>query len=482
MKNKRSPYNRTIFWKFLLAYVLFAVFGVIATATFIRSLVQSYVRTEQAERLYSFTTEIANTYASDLYDSRTSIEAVRTELSVMAAYLDADIWIINPSGRMVIDTARPLASEEEVFVEGFDPAIRGSSFYTTGTFFDSYQEEVLSVFAPITADYRVRAYCIAHMPLSAMEARVSGFMNFCYTLLVVVLLLSLIILIFFAEMVYVPLRRITEATEQYAAGNMEYKVNVESDDEIGYLAATLSYMAGEIARTEDDQRKFIANVSHDFRSPLTSIRGYLEAMQDGTIPKEAQEKYLGIVIKETERLSKLTNGLLTLNNLSSAGMRMELSDFDINRVIRETTASFEGTCRARGIAAELVLTGEQMIVRADQERIRQVLYNLMDNAIKFSHDGGTICVETTESHQKVFVSVKDNGVGIPKEDLNFIFDRFYKSDHSRGRDKRGTGLGLSIVREIIKAHGENINVVSTVGAGTEFLFSLPVAEEMEQEI
>ena len=478
---QRTPYNHTIFLKFLLAYALFAVFGFIAAGTFIRSLVLTHIRTEQGDRLYMFATQIADTYASDLFDSRTSIESVRSELAALSKYLDADVWIINPSGRLVVDSSRTLSSDEEVVVDGFDPTVKGSGYYTVGTFFGSYDEEVLSVFAPITAAYKVRAYVVAHMPMRLIEARCDSFMNFCYILLIVLMLLSVIILIFFTEMVYVPIRRITEATEQYAAGNMDYKITAESDDEIGYLTATVSYMAGEIARAEDDQKKFIANVSHDFRSPLTSIRGYLEAMKDGTIPQDQYDRYLGIVINETDRLSKLTNGLLTLNNLNSSGMMLDRTDFDINSIIRETAASFEGTCRSRKLTIDLVMTDERMLVHADMERIRQVLYNLIDNAIKFSHDSDTITVETTEKGTKVFVSVKDTGIGIPKDDLKMVFERFYKSDLSRGKDKRGTGLGLSIVKEIIKAHDENINVISTVDVGTEFIFSLPMAEVMQQE-
>ena len=236
-------------------------------------------------------------------------------------------------------------------------------------------------------------------------------------------------------------------------------------------------MASEIARGEDNQKKFIANVSHDFRSPLTSIKGYLEAMLDGTIPPELHEKYLNIVLNETERLTKLTNSLLTLNNLNTKGMVLEKSDFDVNSIIRNTAASFEGTCQQKHIAIELVLTGEQLPVHADMGKIQQVLYNLMDNAIKFSHSDSVIKIETTEKRNKVFVSVKDSGIGIPKDSLKLIWDRFYKTDLSRGKDKKGTGLGLSITREIIQAHNENINVISTEGVGTEFIFSLPLSEE-----
>ena len=297
-----------------------------------------------------------------------------------------------------------------------------------------------------------------------------------YIMLLILFLLSLIILIFFTEMVYIPLRKITEATEQYASGNMHYEFSVESEDEMGYLAATLSYMASEIARSEDDQKKFVANVSHDFRSPLTSIKGYLEAMIDGTIPPEMHEKYLSILLNETERLTKLTNSLLTLNNLNTKGVYLEKSIFDLNATVRNTAATFEGVCKDKSIAIELVLTGDTMPVEADMGKIQQVLYNLLDNAIKFSPRDSIIKIETTEKKSKIFISVKDRGIGIPKEDLKLIWDRFYKSDLSRGKDKKGTGLGLSITKEIIQAHGENINVISTEGVGTEFIFSLPKSE------
>ena len=152
---------------------------------------------------------------------------------------------------------------------------------------------------------------------------------------------------------------------------------------------------------------------------------------------------------------------------------LDKTDFDINIIIRNVAASFEGTCRMKKIAIELVLTGEEMFVTADMGKIQQVLYNLLDNAIKFSHNDSIIKLETNEKHNKVFVSVKDSGIGIPKDNLKLIWDRFYKSDISRGKDKKGTGLGLSITKEIIQSHGEHINVISTEGVGTEFIFSLP---------
>ena len=468
--------RKTLYLKFILAYIIFGVFGFVVVATFVSSMTMDQLKKEKADTLYREATLIANTYASDLYNSETTLEAVKSQLDALDTYLNSTIWIINPSGRMILDSAAPMDVENEVVIENFDPTITEGSYYTIGNFFGTFEEDTLSVFAPITSDFKVKGYVVIHSSMSNIQTAVNSLLNISYIMLVILFLLSLIILIFFTEIVYVPLRKVTEATEQYASGNMHYEFSVESEDEMGYLAATLSYMASEIARSEDDQKKFVANISHDFRSPLTSVKGYLEAMLDDTIPPELHEKYLTIVLNETERLTKLTNSLLTLNNLNTKGMMLEKTDFDINNIIRNVAASFEGTCREKRIAIELVLTGDEMYVTADMGKIQQVLYNLLDNAIKFSHHDSVIRLETTEKHSKVFVSIKDSGIGIPKDNLKLIWDRFYKSDISRGKDKKGTGLGLSITKEIIRSHNEHINVISTEGVGTEFIFSLPKSE------
>lgn len=473
--------KKTLYLKFVLAYIIFGIFSFIIVSTFVPSMTRELLVREKAENLYSEATLIANTYAGGLYTSETNLKTVKVQLDSLSVYMGSIIRIINPSGRMVLDTGTPLNVEEVVIIEGFDPTITGGSYYTIGDFFGSFQNDVLTVLAPITSNYKVKGYVVIHCNTADIEQTCISVLNISYITMAILFLLSLIILIFFTELVYIPLRKITKATEQYASGNMHYEFQVDSDDEIGYLAASLNYMASEIARSEDDQKKFVANVSHDFRSPLTSIRGFLEAMIDGTIPGELHEKYLKIVLNETERLTKLTNSLLTLNNLNTRGMLLDLTDFDINKVLRDTAATFEGTCRKKNIAIEMVLTDNTMYVHADISKIQQVLYNLIDNAIKFSNRDSVIRVETSVRKNKLFVSVKDTGIGIPKDDLKLIWDRFYKSDLSRGKDKKGTGLGLSIVKEIITAHNEHINVISTLGVGTEFIFSLTPCNTEEED-
>ena len=192
-----------------------------------------------------------------------------------------------------------------------------------------------------------------------------------------------------------------------------------------------------------------------------------------------QDKYLNIILFETSRLTKLTQGMLQLNDLDAKTYMLNIRNFDLNPLIKNTAASFEGTCREKHISIELLLSSPKEYVSADMEKIQQVMYNLIDNAIKFSGKNSTITIETTSKNELVFVSVKDQGSGIPQKDLGKIWTRFYKQDLSRGKDRTGTGLGLSIVKEIINTHKQNINVISTEGVGTEFIFTLARANTPE---
>lgn len=465
--------KKTLYLKFIITYLIFGVLSFITIATFTSERTTDYLISDEVSSLYKEANLISSRYASYAYDPEVSTDEISSQLDAVDTLLSAEIWIVNSDGHVIYASSGSSVPSNNI--EGFDPVSIGSN-HIQGNFYGTKDEETLSVFSPITYNYRIPGYVVIHYPISLIMEKQKNILYISYITLAIVFILSTIILIVFTDAVYIPLNQVTTATEKYAEGDLKYTFDVNRTDEMGYLCAQLNYMAGRLSQQEDNQKKFIANVSHDFRSPLTSIRGYLEAMVDGTIPPEMHEKYLGIVLNETERLTKLTNSLLTLNNLNTAGMVLDITDFDINQVIKDTIATFEGTCTNKKIKVNLVLSGKELFVKADMGRIQQVLYNLIDNAIKFSDNGKNIKIETTEKNETVFVSVKDEGIGIPKESLKNIFDRFYKTDLSRGKDKKGTGLGLSITKEIIKAHHENINVISTVGVGTEFIFTLPKAD------
>jgi signal transduction histidine kinase len=338
---------------------------------------------------------------------------------------------------------------------------------------------MLSAVYPVTTDYQLKGYIVLHIPMSSIWQEATGYADILNTCLLIFLLLLVLMMGYLVFITVLPVKKLEKAAKEYAMGNFDYALNLYSHDEYERLAASLSYMAGEIKSLDDYQKKFVANISHDFRSPLTSIKGYAEAILDGTIPTEMQDKYLNIILFEAERLTKLTTNLLELNRFENKGVFLEISTFDINRIIKKTAESFEGGCRQKNLEIHLTFSEKETYVSADMGKIQQVLYNLLDNAIKFSSNGSEIHISTEKKGEKVFVSVKDHGIGIPKESQKKVWERFYKTDASRGKDQKGTGLGLSITKEIINAHNENINLISTEGVGSEFIFSLPNVETEE---
>lgn len=462
--------RHSLYYKFILGYLVFGVLGFLVIATVSSEWMYRILLSTRADNLYDAASMLASRY-SDFYRGTTqSEEDTRALLDTVSSYLHTEIWIVDTRGTVVEDSVQ--GARTDTVIEDFDPTFTGTRGYAVGNYHNSFAGDVLSVCAPITGNYVTHGYVLIHLPVSELAGIRDQILNVLYVTFCILLGLSLIILLIFTVTVYFPLRKITDAAREYAEGHLHHRVVINTQDEVGYLADTLNYMSEKLEKSDEYQKNFIANVSHDFRSPLTSIKGYLEAILDGTIPPELQDKYLRLVISETERLNKLTQGLLTLNSLDAKG-RLNRTNFDINRVIKDTAASFEGTCDAKDIILDLTFSEPSTSVYADMGEIQQVLYNLIDNAIKFSHNGSTIFIQTSTRYEKVFVSVKDTGIGIPRDSQKKIWERFYKTDLSRGRDKKGTGLGLSIVKEIIQNHGETIDVISTEGVGSEFIFTLP---------
>lgn len=468
-----------LYGKLVISFIAFVVGSFILVSTLTSHLAYQYVRQQTAEKLYRESNLIARNYAYEYYTSNITLEDLHSHFSTLSGYLSAEIWVISPQGHILVNSDDPTPNVDNPdVIEEFDISAFGNSYMTTGDFFGYFSKDYLSVFSPITTNYKVMGYVFIHMPLSQVYTTNNEILNIAYITWALICGFVLILFVIVATRLIHPIRRIAKAAGNYSDGNFSESVGIQRGDEIGYLSASLDYIANEMNTLEDDQKKFISNVSHDFRSPLTSIKGYVEAMLDGTITPDIQDKYLKIILFETERLTKLTKSILELNKYGSHGRTiLDVSDFDINKTIKTTVQTFEGTCKEKHISFELILTDDELFVRADMSKIQQVLYNLIDNAVKFSSADSTITIETTLKNDKVFLSVKDRGIGIPKESISKIWERFYKTDLSRGKDKKGTGLGLAIVKEIVQAHNENINVISTEGVGTEFIFTLSIPKE-----
>ncbi len=470
--------KRTLYLKLLIGYAIFGILGFLVITIFTSQVTLRCLEKDAISNLYRESNLLAGSYAYNYYQGTITLEDMESHFHSVGTYLDAEIWVITKDGTILINTDEETVPDK--VIQNFDISTFGTKYYQTGTFFNTFSEKTLTVFSPVTINYKIQSYLLIHKPASDLVFLKDKLLNIAYITLAIIFLFGFLVLGLFTYTIYMPIRKITKAATEYTEGNFDTKINIHSNDEIGYLAGSLNYMATQLSTLEEAQRKFIANVSHDFRSPLTSIKGYIEAIMDGTIPHEMQDKYLNIILFETERLNKLTESMLELNKYGAKGSMLDITSFDINYTIKMVIQSFEGTCKKKKISFELILTGQKSFVSADMSKIQQVLYNLIDNAIKFSHTDSSITIETTEKNDKVFISVKDTGIGIPKDSIKLIWDRFYKTDLSRGKDKRGTGLGLAIVKEIISAHNENINVISTEGVGTEFIFTLPMTRKEKE--
>ena len=459
-----------IFWKFVITYVVIAVISFVFISTAGSRMAENSIIRSESRKMYNegktIISLLSNRYAGMPFDELTdSFEAV-------AAFQGSRIMLIATDGRVITDSGKKPAEGEELKISGFDPLALGSDYYSTGSFFGYFPEKMLTVLLPVTGSYEIHGYLAIHVPWSEIISQRESVLAIVHKMAIAIFAIFLLIFIIQHFTVNRPLNRIIKGAQEYAAGNLGYRIEVKSRDEMQYLADTLNYMSEEMNKVGEYRHNFIANISHDFRSPLTSIKGYVEAIADGTIPPEMQNHYLEIVLYQTERLNKLTEELLALNQVDNSVILLNYSRFDINDLIRQAAASFEGACGKKSLVLELLLEEDLPEVKADYSRISQVLHNLIDNAVKFSRPDSIIHIETTKRHDKIQVSVKDHGIGIDNKNLNKIWDRFYKADESRGRDQTGTGLGLAIVKEIINAHNEKITVVSTPGAGTEFVFTL----------
>ena len=474
--------KRRLYLKLFGTFFVFAAITLLFLSTFTHDTAEHYLVEKKAQQLSRDASLIASDFKIYLTMPEPSFADIQNEMANISRFLSAEIWIVDIHGNILLDSSDAMALtlaqiQKPFIIKNFNISDFGNTYYTTGNFYDCFEQDTLTVFSTITSNYKVQGYVLLHMPMEDALAQANEIVDITSLSVLIILASTFILIIAFTIIVYRPIRNITKATEQYAKGDFTKQITVNSNDEIGYLANTLNYMATTLNTMEEEQRKFISNVSHDFRSPLTSIKGYIEAMLDGTIPVEMQEKYLNIILFETERLNKLTQNILDLNKFGHNGISLDISDFDINQLIRTTTMTFEGVCNKKGLSFDLYLTGNDLFVKADMSKIQQVLYNLIDNATKFSNNNTAITIETNIRNEKVLISIKDKGIGIPSNSIKKVWERFYKTDQSRGRDKKGSGLGLAIVKEIVQAHNENINVISTEGVGTEFIFTLPLSEK-----
>jgi len=294
--------------------------------------------------------------------------------------------------------------------------------------------------------------------------------------------ISIAISLFISKTLLSPVKGMTTAAEAMAGGDFSRKIMVESEDEIGILANAFNDMATqietmleELKKAEKLRREFVANVSHELRTPLTSIRTYAETISDHReIPQETEESFLRVIINESDRMTKIVQDLLELSRFDSGTSVLSIEEFSIERSVRDVCAAIVLEAKRREQELNLELQWKLPRIKGDRARIEQVLMNVMSNAMKYTPDGGKIDIYGGSSDTDVWVRIEDTGVGIPPEDLEHVFDRFYRVDKARTRESGGTGLGLSIAKEIVTKHGGDIRIESALEAGTVVTITLPI--------
>ncbi|NLL70904.1 MAG: HAMP domain-containing histidine kinase [Epulopiscium sp.] len=474
---------KSLFSKFIGLYTAIILTTFLLLSVLLSSAIQNYFIEQKQEMMLEQGRIIRDQYALQYYTGFMDKKKLGVQLELIDKYLNARIWLVDTTGKIYMDSRTAQDARwigQQISVDVLKTVLEGEVVTIRGKFGESFTEPVLTVGYPIIVNYQVMGALFLHASIPMIQETVSYVFRLILLCLMISLLVAFIFVYMLSRKIIKPLNEMNHIAKAMAEGDFKKRIIVDSEDEVGELANSFNNMAEELSQLEELRKGFLANISHDFRSPLTSIKGFIQAILDGTIPTEYQEKYLTIVLEETERLTKLTNEILDLTYMESENMDLEKSNFDLHALIRQMVMQFEQRIKDKQIDFKLVLQQEVLWVYGDSDKIKRVLYNLIDNAIKFVNEKDQIVIDTSIHGNKAYISIQDTGPGMSKEELQHIWDRFHKGDRSRGKDKKGTGLGLSIVKQIIKHHGEEVFVESEEDVGTTFVFTLPLAEKSEE--
>lgn len=409
-------------------------------------------------------------YFGGIYDR----EKLNEQITLLDDYLEASFIYVDNSGTilMISNDIDTKWLGQEINIDDVKKAISGEIVSFENLFGGIFDKTVITVGYPITVHGNTIGAVFLSSPMTDLQETTNDALKIIVFIVFIAGILGFVLIYMSSKKLVKPLLEMNEAAKVISGGNFEKRLIVKGKDEIAQLAVSFNEMAESLNEQENRRKEFLSNISHDLRSPLTSMKGFLQAIIDGTVPYEKQNHYLNIILDESDRLAKMANNIIDINMLDNSNYVLEISRFDINELIRKIVYNFETRIVKKNISVNVELAENKTYVDADYEKIQRVIYNLIDNAVKFTNDGGIIDIETDVEKEKVFVKIKDNGRGISNDEQKRIFERFYKADSSRGEDKMGSGLGLSIVKEFIKAHNETINVKSELGNGCEFVFSL----------
>lgn len=404
---------------------------------------------------------------------RSGIEFVSGQSNVLVTDADGNV-IVAPRNTAGVDLSRI----NKNFIKSAEEGRSMVALYPKGS---TFSEQTLVAIVPIqkrdnlTGDTHFLGASIAFKPMPQIRRIQNRIIDIVLMVQLLGWVIAFVVAFILTRQIVKPVKRMRDAAKSIAAGNFEERIPVTSADEIGQLSKSFNSMTESLSELENMRSSFISDVSHELRTPMTIISGFVEGILDGTVPEEDREKYLSTVLEEIKRLSRLVSELLEASRLEQGKNEIKKAPVDINRLLLETVFANEKRLEEKEINLELKLDESNPLAFADKDSIKRVLINLIDNAIKFTPPEGKILLATLHKDKKVYVSIKNSGEGISKEDLRHIWERFYKTDKSRSNDKKGVGLGLHIVKTIVNAHGGEIFAESEEGKSATFTFVLDEA-------
>ncbi len=475
--------SRLIFVYATLLGVMFLLLYFIFSSSFQTYFIR-YTENIMINQAKSIAKEYYNT-AGAATSKEDTINMILTKVKTMDSYLNSTTWIIDSGGNGYIITKED-AAELEAYVPyniNVNRVLNGEVlgvediFDTTNRQNDDriYNASALTIGFPITVNGKTQYALFIHTPIPYVLQTTNEMRNFIVQALVIVGIVIFIWLYAMSKQITNPLLQMSLVARRMSKGRFDERVPISGTDEISQLGSSLNYMAEELLKMEEQKNLLLANISHDLRSPLTSIKGFVNAILDGTIEKNKQDKYLNIVLEETERLIKMANAILELNKIENRVKEINFTTVDINYIIDRTIVSMENRIAEKNVCMIKSIDKVNKFVQGEPDNLGRVVQNLLDNALKFVANSGKIEVMTETQDEYLWIRIKNDGPIIPEDKQRLIWERFYKCDTSRGEDKKGIGLGLVIVKEIVKQHGGEIGVVSKENYGTEFYFSLKLA-------
>ena len=423
---------------------------------------------------------LSNLAASYAIDAQLSSREFLLNLDISSQISDSDAIICDASGKVILCSDALFGCEHQglrVDQTYLHKVLQSGGDQRTGVIPDLYPEHRYFVMMPIISDRTCSGMVIVSTPTDATNQILTKISNIFLTAAAVVILISVLAVSIFARRESRPLRDMARAANAFAHGNLDSRVRVEESysEEIEELALAFNNMASSLQKSEYQRQEFVANVSHELKTPMTTISGYIDGILDGTIPPERHSYYLQIVSDETKRLSRLVRSMLDISQLQKEeGIPEEKKmHFDLEETMGQVLITFEQKINAKKLNVDVVMPEHPVYTMANRDYVTQVIYNLIDNAVKFCPQEGTLGLTIREGGSKVYISISNEGETIPPEELPLVFDRFHKLDKSRSQNRDGWGLGLYIVKTIVCSHGENISVTSRDGK-TEFTFTMPL--------